>query len=197
VASDNDIDYRQLTRAELSQSLVNIDAQRFPENYRHLLAEIAFRDSGGGSEPPPEVPKRLSRLLKLHGDVAVSLLTKAVYGGLGTFYFALPLCIMWVLPKFIAAPEWGVGWAVAGTAIIWLFAALFLFGLCVTYRFESGVIKCLWFGRYILWKDSLDTLEDVASDFTKGLPTVYFVWPDHKRRLWIRVSDLDSSDVVV
>jgi hypothetical protein len=196
VATDDDIDYTQLTRAELSEALANIDAQRFPQNYRHLLAEIALRDSGGRSDPPHEVPKRISRLRGLQGDVAVSFVTKAIYGSLGAFYFGLPLCIIWVLPRFIPAPDWRAGWAVVGTALIWVVAAFFLFGLCVTYRFESGVIKCLWLGRRIIWKDKLDALEDVKSDFTKGLPTVYFVWPDHKRRLWLRVSDLEPIDAI-
>jgi hypothetical protein len=196
VATDNDIDYRQLTRTELSEALANIDAQRFPQNYQHLLAEIALRNSGGRLDPPHEVPKRISRLRALQGDVAVSFVTKAIYGGLGAFYLGMPLCIIWVLPRFIPAPDLTLGWAFVGTALAWVVAALFLFGLCVTYRFESGVIECLWLGRHLIWKDKLDALENVKSDFTKGLPTVYFVWPDHKRRLWLRVSDLEPIDAI-
>lgn len=190
MATDDNIDYRQWTRTELSEALANIDAQRFPRNYRRLLAEIAVRNSDGPSGPAREVPHRISRLRGLRGDIVVSFVTKAIYGSLGASYFAMPLGIIWMLPRFSPAPDWRVGWAIAGTALIWVVAALFLFGLCVTYRFESGVVKCLWLGRHIMWQDKLDELEDVKSDYTKGLPTVYFVWSDHKRRLWLRVSDL-------
>jgi hypothetical protein len=32
------------------------------------------------------------------------------------------------------------------TGIIWVIAAIYLFGFLVKYKFESGVVTCLWFG---------------------------------------------------
>jgi hypothetical protein len=196
MATDNDVDYRQYSHSELLEALANIDGHRFPQNYERLVAEITLRNSGGGSERAHEVPTCILRLLNIRRNVAVSFVTKAIYAGVGAFYFCMPLFIIWILPRFIYAPDWTVGWAVAGTAMIWAVAGLYLFGLCVTYRLESGVIKCLWFGRYLVWQDKLATLADVKSNFIKGLPTVYLVWPDHKRRLWIRVSDLELTATV-
>jgi hypothetical protein len=189
MATDNDIDYRQMTRAELSEALSNIDAQRFPQNHAHLLAEIAYRNSGGRSEPAPTVPAEILRLRQERGDVRPSLATKVIYGGFGAFYFLMPICLMAFVPQKIAGPVS----AVVATAIIWLIAALFLFGLCVTYRFESGLVTCLLFSRHILWKERLDTLKKVESNDTRGLPTLHFVWPDRKRRLWLRMSDLGDD----
>jgi hypothetical protein len=190
--TDNDIDYRQFTRAQLLEALANINAQQFPQNYQHLIAEIASRDAGDRPEIPPERPKPISRLMELRGDVTGSIGTKSIYGAFGVFYLCMPpVILIWGSPQSVELAR-----AVAVTAIIWAFAAVYLFGFCVTYRFESGVVKCLWFGHHIIWEDKLDTLQDVKSDFIKGLPTIYFVWPDHKRRLWLRVSDLDSANAI-
>jgi len=41
--TDNDIDYRRFTRADLLDAKANIDAQQYPQNYQRLIAEIAFR----------------------------------------------------------------------------------------------------------------------------------------------------------
>jgi hypothetical protein len=191
--TDNDIDYRRYTHVELLEAKTNIDAGRYPQNYQHLIAEIAVRDSGGRPEAPREKPERILRLLALRGDMTRSTGTKFLYGAEGAFYLCLPLCLIWVVNKPIARPGWAVA---AATAFVWGFAAIHLFGFCVTYRFESGVVKCLWFGRHIMWQERLDTLEDIQSDFTHGLPTIYLVWPDHRRRLWLRVSDLDYVNLI-
>jgi hypothetical protein len=68
-------------------------------------------------------------------------------------------------------------------------------------RFESVrarfSIKVLPGDRYpVMREDKMDTVESVRNNFIKGPPTVYFVWPDHRRRLWLRVSDLDSATVI-
>jgi hypothetical protein len=189
---DNDIDYRQFTRAQMLEALANINAQQFPQNYQQLIAEIASRDAGNRPETPPERPKPILRLTELRGDVTGSIGTKIIYRAFGVFYLCLPpVILIWGSPQSVEPV-----WAVVGTAIIWAFAAVYLFGFCVTYRFESGVLKCLWFGRHVIWEDKLDTLQDVRSNFIQGLPTVYFVWPDHRRRLWLRVSDLDAANVI-
>jgi hypothetical protein len=187
--TDNDIDYGQFTRAQLLEALANIDAKRFPENHQHLVAEIASRDSGSKPETPPKKPMRISRLSELRGEVTSSIGTKVIYGASGAFYLCMPLYLIFGLQHKPIEPAW----AVAGTAMIWVIAAFYLYGFCITYKFESGVVKCLLFGRYIIWEDRLDKLEDVETNFVKGLPTIYFVWPDHRRRLWLRVSDLDSA----
>jgi hypothetical protein len=57
-----DNDYRQFTRAELLEALSNIDAQNFPRNHQHLVAEIAARDRGVRPEIPSKRPERISRL---------------------------------------------------------------------------------------------------------------------------------------
>jgi hypothetical protein len=193
VPIDNDIDYRQFTRAQLLESLASIDAQRYPQNHQHLVAEIASRDSGSKPETPPEKPRRISRLLELRGKVRSSVGTKVIYGASGAFYLCMPLYLIFGLQHKPIEPAW----AVTGTAMIWVIAAFYLFGFCVTYKFESGVVKCLWFGGHTMWEDRLETLEDVETNFMKGLPTIYFVWSDHRRRLWLRVSDLDSAEVIM
>jgi hypothetical protein len=191
MVTGKNIDYRQFTRAQLLEALANIDARRFPENHRHLVAEIASRASESRAEAPPEKPKRISRLAELRGEVTGSIGTKVIYGAFGAFYLCLPLFIIWGFPQTI-----NMAAAVVLTAMIWVVAAIYLFGFAVTYKFESGVVTCLWFGRHVMWEDKLDTLERVESNFIRGLPSVYFVWPDHKRRLWLRMSDLDSGTVV-
>jgi hypothetical protein len=189
--TDNDIDYGQYTRTELSEALGSIDAQRYPKNHQHLLAELASRDAGNTPEIPPQRPRRIARLLELRREVTGSIGTKVIYGASGAFYLCLPLFIIWGFPGTVQRV-----WAVVMTAMIWVVAATFLFGFCVTYKFESGVVKCLWFGRRVIWEDRLDTLQNIKSDFTAGLPTIYFKWPDHKRRLWLRASDLDFAKSV-
>jgi hypothetical protein len=185
--SDNDMDYRQFTRAELLEALTNIDALQFPQNHQRLIAEIAARERDVRPETPSKKPERISRLAELRGEVTGSIGTKVIYGALGAFYLCLPLVIIGACHGAVQ-----IVWAVVATAMIWVIAAFQLFGFCVTYRFEAGVVSCLLFGRHILWKDRLGMLQDVKSDFIQGLPTIYFVWPDHRRRLWLRVSDLDS-----
>jgi hypothetical protein len=185
---DNNIDYRLFTRAQLLKSLANIDAQQFPLNYQHLTGEIASRDRDNRHEAVPERPKRISRLAEFRVDVKASTGTKVIYGGFGAFYLCLPLFLIWGLPATIQNV-----WAVVITAMIWVVAAFYLFGFCVRYKFEAGIIQCLWFGSHVMWEDKLGTLQNVESNFIRGLPTIYFVWPDHRRRLWLRVSDLDSA----
>jgi hypothetical protein len=189
--TDNDIDYRQFTRADLLDAKANIDAQQYPQNYQRLITEIAFRESGGRPEATPPKPERISRIIALRGDVTRSALTMFLYGAQGAFYLCLPLFIILGFPQKI-----NIVGAVVMTVIIWVVAAIYLFGFSVRYKFEPGVVKCLWFGGHVMWEDKLDTLESVQSNFIKGLPTVYFVWPDHRRRLWLRVSDLDSATVI-
>jgi hypothetical protein len=60
--TDNEIDYRRFTRAELLDAKVNIDARQYPQNYQRLIAEIAFRESGGRPEATPQKPERISRI---------------------------------------------------------------------------------------------------------------------------------------
>ena len=189
--TDNDIDYRLFTRSKLLEALANIDAQQFPQNHQHLVAEIAARDRENRTETPPEKPERIARLVELRGEVTGSTGTKVIYGAFGAFYLCLPLFILWGFPGAVE-----LVWALVATAMVWGIASIFLFGFCVTYQFEPRVVKCLWFGRHVMWQDRLDTLQNVESDFTKGLPTIYFVWPDHRRRLWLRVSDLDPANVI-
>jgi hypothetical protein len=190
---DKEIDYRHYTRAELLEALASIDSLRYPQNYQHLVAEIASRDSGTSAEPPPpDRPSRVLRLLELRGDVTVTIGTKIIYGALGAFYFCMPLYVIFGLPKPIDQP----GWAAAAPALVWMIAAFHLFGFCVKYKFESGTVKCLWFGRHLMWEDKLDTLQNVVSSVVGGLPTIYFVWPNHRRRLWLRMSDLDSANAI-
>jgi hypothetical protein len=191
MATDNDIDYRRFTRTELLEALASIDAQQFPQNYHHLTAEIAWRDLGNRPETPLERPARVLRILELRGVVRRTVGTKMIYGGFGVFYFCLPLLLIFGVNQ----PVRGLGWAVAATAMIWVVAALYLYGFCVTYKFESGVVQCLWFGRHLKWEEGLDRLQDVKADFTKGLATIYFVWPEHRRRLWLRSADLDSAKI--
>lgn len=189
---DNDIDYRRFTRADLMDAKANIDADRYPQNYQRLIAELAFRESGGRPEATPQKPERISRIIALRGDVSRSALTMFLYGAQGAFYLCLPLFIIWGFNEPIREPKW----AVVVIAFVWFIAAMYLFGFFVTYRFESGVIKCLWFGRHTMWQERLDTLESVESNFMHGLPTVYFGWPAHRRRLWLRVSDLDHVKLI-
>ena len=190
--TDNEIDYRGFTRAELLEAKANIDAERFPQNYQRLIAEIAFRESGGRPEATPQKPERISRIITLRGDVTRSAGTMFLYGAQGAFYLCLPLFVIWGFNAPINEPKW----AVVAIAFVWFIAAMYLFGFCVTYRFESGVIKCLLFGRHIMWQERLDTLESVESNFIHGLPTVYFGWPDHRRRLWLRAFDLDHVNLI-
>ena len=186
-----DNDYRQFTRADLLNAKANIDAQQYPQNYQRLIAEIAFRKSSGRPEAMPHKPERIARIIAPRGDVTRSAVTMFLYGAHGAFYLCLPLLITWGFPQKI-----NIVGTVVMTVIVWLVAAIYLFGFSVRYRFESGVVKCLWFGGHVMWEDKLDTLESVQSNFIKGLPTVYFVWPDHRRRLWLRLSDLDSATVI-
>jgi hypothetical protein len=186
-----DNDYRQFTRADLLNAKANIDAQQYPQNYQRLIAEIAFRESSGRPEAMPHKPERIARIIAPRGDVTRSAVTMYLYGAQGAFYLCLPLLITWGFPQKI-----NIVGTVVMTVIVWLVAAIYLFGFSVRYRFESGVVKCLWFGGHVMWEDKLDTLESVQSNFIKGLPTVYFVWPDHRRRLWLRLSDLDSATVI-
>jgi len=190
--TDSDIDYRRFTRADLLDAKANIDAERYPQNYQRLIAEIAIRESGGRPEATPQKPERISRIIALRGDVPRSAGTMFLYGTQGAFYLCLPLFIIWGFNEPIGEPKW----AVVVIAFSWFMAAMYLFGFCVTYRFESGVIKCLWFGRHTMWQERLDTLESLESNFMHGLPTVYFVWPDHRRRLWIRTSDLNWATLI-
>jgi hypothetical protein len=190
--TDNDIDYRQFTRSDLLEALASIDAEQYPRNHQHLIAEIAWRDAGNKPEAPPERPARVLAILRLRGVVTRSLGTNILYGAFGAFYLCLPLFLIFGLHEPVKQP----GWAALLIAMTWVVATFYLFGFCVTYKFESGVVKCLWFGRHIMWEDRLDTLQNVESDFIKGLPTIYFVWPDHRRRLWLRASDLDSANVI-
>jgi hypothetical protein len=184
--TDNDIDYGQYTRDQLSEALTNIDRRRYPQNYEHLVTEIAVRDSGSRYVPPPERAKRVTQLFELRGNIKVSIATKLLYGVSAVFYFCMPLYLMLAFHKPIEA----LGWRVVAIAFVWAVAAFHLFGLCVTYNFESGVVKCLWFGRHVMWQERLDTLQDVETSDARGLVTIYFVWPDHRRRLWLRESDL-------
>jgi hypothetical protein len=185
--TDNEIDYRRFTRAELLDAKANIDAERYPQNYQSLIAEIAFRDSSGRPEVTPQKPERISRIITLRGDVTRSAGTMFLYGAQGAFYLCLPLIVIWGFNARVDGPKW----AILAIVFAWFFAAMYLFGFCVTYRFESGIIRCLWFGRHTMWQERLDTLESVESNFIHGLPTVYFAWPDHRRRLWLRACDLD------
>jgi hypothetical protein len=186
--TDGDIDYCQFSRVQLLESLANIDPQQYPQNHQHLLAEIARRDSDF-AERQPDKPKRVLQVLKLRGNVTGSVVTKVFYGAAGMFYCLLPVYVIVGVHKPISSS----GWAAAATVIVWIIAAFHLFGLCVTYRFENGAIRCLLFNRHILWKDTLDSLEDVQDSWAKGLITTYFVWPDHRRRLWLSVTDLESA----
>ena len=136
-------------------------------------------------------PGLVERLLKLRGDVTGSVGTKILYGASGTFFLLLPLWIVFGFREHVEP-----AWAVVATALIWMIAAFHFFGLCVTYRFDSGVVKCLWFRRHIIWEEKLDKLEDIKSNFARGLSTIYLVWPDHRRRLWLRMSDLDSTNAM-
>jgi hypothetical protein len=190
--TDNDINYRQFTRTQLSEALANIDAEQFPQNYQNLLAEIAVRKPDGGAETLSQRSVRVTRLQSSRGNVTLSVGTKLIYGASGAFYLCMPLFIIFGLHKPIVEPAW----ALAAIAMIWVVAAFYLYGFCVTYKFESGAITCVLFGRYVMWKDRLETLENIETNFIKGLPTIYFVWPDHRRRLWLRVSDLDSANVI-
>ena len=184
--TDNDIDYRQYTREQLSEALANIDRRRYPQNYELLVSEIAARESGSRYVPPPERAKRVTHLFELRGNIKVSIGTKLLYGVSGAFYLCMPLYLIFALHKPIET----LGWRVLVIVILWVIAAFHLFGLCVTYNFESGVVKCLWFGREVMWQERLDTLKDVETSVARGLVTIYFVWPDHRRRLWLRESDL-------
>jgi hypothetical protein len=181
-----DTDYRQYTRDQLSEALANIDRRRYPQNYEHLVAEISARENGNRYEPPPKTAKCVTRLFELRGDIKASIGTKLLYGVSGAFYFCMPLCLIYAFHKPIDTLDWGV----AAIVLVWMGAAFHLFGLCVTYNFESGVVKCLWFGRRIMWQERLDTLQNVEASAAHGLVTTYFVWPDHRRRLWLRETDL-------
>jgi hypothetical protein len=184
--TDDEIDYRQYTRDELSEALANIDRRQYPQNYEHLITEIAARESGSRYVPPPERPKRVAQLFELRGNIKVSKVTKLLYGVCGAFYFCMPLYLIFAFHRPIET----LGWRVLAIALVWIVAAFHLFGLCVTYNFESGVVKCLWFGRDVIWQEKLDTLQDVETSVARGLVTIYFVWPNHRRRLWLRESDL-------
>src|SRR5579864_7908009 len=129
--------------------------------------------------------KRVAQLFALRGNIKASIGTKLLYGVSGAFYFCMPLCLILTFHKPIEI----FGWRVVAIALVWVLAAFHLFGLCVTYNFESGVVKCLWFGRDVMWQERLDTLKDVETSVARGLVTIYLVWPDHRRRLWLRESD--------
>jgi hypothetical protein len=84
--TDNEIDCRRFTRADLLDAKANIDAQRYPRNYQRLIAEIAFRESGGRPEATLQKPERISRIIALRGDVTRSAGTMFLYGAQGAFY---------------------------------------------------------------------------------------------------------------